>query len=352
MRLRFLGGSPLLCPFCLAEMVAGWQGDTCPVCHREQPRQYLQNAGALKPLPVQTIGWSGHGKSVFLAGLTMLLTKMQVVWKQYTWLAGSDETYRAVEEILGHLEAGTVPPSTPLDHDLPFLLLLRGMGRWAGRALVYRDCAGEHFNGLAIPVERVPFLLKARTIFLIASPADLEQRRTRTVDMLLQGYLSTLAKHRVDPAVDRRRVVVVLTKGDVNRDSLPPQFRKYLDDDGVWGTLDEGRRNLQFSDGDVTRYLAEMATVDRELRRWVQTSAAGQHLVRLAEDARVDLRFSLVSATGGPVNGTVLERRWDPQRVLDVLLWALDFDSPPLRITSPAPPDPPRRRFFVRRTSE
>jgi len=336
----------LVCPFCLEEITGSKLERKCSSCQRPTPALYLKDARDLEPMAVQAMGWSGHGKSVFLSALTLLLTRMQVVWEDYSWSPGSEETREAILDSNRRLESGLLPLPTNKGVDLPCLILLRGMDRFKGRALVYRDCAGEHFDTNSMPVEQVPFLLKAKTLFLIASPVDLAARRERPIDMLLNGFLNTLEEHGVDPSKDRRRLVVVLTKGDLIQD-LPKPLHDYLVKDRVWRTLEEGTPDLRFDEPAIDRYLATMREVDRHLREWIERDAHGRHLVRLATQSGLDLCFSLVSATGGPVSGgdseSQLENRWEPRRVLDPLLWALSFNPPPKsRIFSTAPPELPR----------
>ena len=344
--MTFLSHRNLLCPFCLHALRPARQERACPQCRRPIPPVYLREARELQPLPIQAIGWSSHGKSVYLAALTLLLTRMGVVWPGYCWASGSDETQRSVEMVNRHLDEGTLPPSTPLGTDQASLLLMRGMERWDGRALVYCDCAGELFDGMSIPVDQVLFLLQARTTFLIVSPEDLMAQRQRTVDMLLNGFRSTLESNRIDPARERRRVVVVLTKGDLLVD-LPASLYRYLVDDRCWRALDQRAADWAFTGVAIDRYLEGMRRVDGEIRDWVMTDPGGRNLVKLAADAELDLRFSIVSATGGPVLDGRLEDRWHPRRVIDPLIWALEFSSSRFRITDDAAAHPRSRPRFT-----
>jgi len=336
----------LVCPFCLIEVTGSKLDRKCSSCQRLIPALYLRDARDLEPMAVQAMGWSGHGKSVFLSALTLLLTRMQVVWGDYSWAPGSEETRAEILSNNRRLESGLLPLPTSIGADLPCLILLREMDRFKSRSLVYRDCAGEHFDAHSMPVERVPFLLKAKTIFLIASPIDLAARRDRPIDLLLNGFLNTLEEHGVDPSKDRRRLVVVLTKGDLIQD-LPKPLHDYLVKDRVWRTLEEGAPELRFDEPAINRYLVAMRDVDRHLREWIERDPHGRHLVRLATQSGLDLCFSVVSATGGPViegegnSESRLENRWEPRRVLDPLLWALSFDPPKPSIFSPSPPPQP-----------
>ena len=336
----------LVCPFCLEEVTGSRLERKCSSCQQPIPALYLRDARDLEPMAVQAMGWSSHGKSVFLSALALLLTRMQVVWEDYSWAPGSEETKDAIRDGNRRLESGLLPEATTIGIDLPCLIMLRGIERWRGRALVYRDCAGEYFDPLSMPVEKVPFLLKAKTLFLIASPTDLAAKRDRTIDMLLHGFLNTLAEHGIDPSKDRRRLVVVLTKGDLIQD-LPGPLRDYLVKDRVWRTLEEGTPGFRFDEPAIDRYLSTMREVDRHLREWIERDAHGRNLVRLATQSGLDLCFSLVSATGGPVregdSDKRLENRWEPRRVLDPFLWALSFKPPSSsRISSVYPLEPPR----------
>ncbi len=346
------------CPFCLTQVTEQPDRTLCPTCRRETPRQYLLEHKKLRPLALQILGWERHGKTAYLTALLLMLTKISKVWPRYICSAVTEETQRQLQEIHRYFETGQLPPPTPRDHDQSHILMLRNMERWGSRTLLLRDCPGEDLNTMDIEVDKIPFLLRSPVALMLISLYDLLESEGRTMEMLMNNYLNTLASHDIDVRTDRRKLIVVLTKADLLHD-MPTALRNYLSSDSLWAAIGSATAGAAGPPAALDavaleRYLARMKDVDEEIRRWLGSTASGQMLVRLAEEHRVDLRFSLVSSTGSPVgrDGS-LQLEWQPRRVLDPYFWALELtrtlrDQIALSFAG-QPPDPPARpRFRIR----
>jgi hypothetical protein len=319
----------LLCPFCLGHIP--WQKNLkiCPHhgCGRELPVRYVHKDMLLQPLPVQVVGWEQHGKTTYLYALTLLLKRMP----RLSCAAATEETQKMVQEVLASIQRGNMPLSTPKGADECYVMMLRGLEPWGERALLLRDCPGEVFGGMDIPVEHAPFLLRARTIFMFISLPDLLDQdkdihitRHRTMDMLLNNYIDTLLRRGIPFLRQQRNVIVVLTKADLLPD-LPAELREYLAEDTLWSLPTKLSRE-EFASF-MERYLASMEQVDGLIRRWIGQTAPGRSFLQLAEDHRIHLRFSLISATGAQVApGNEMSCAWEPRRVLDPLFWGLELE--------------------------
>jgi hypothetical protein len=342
--LPFIPGLGTVCPFCLERIPGQKTLKACPheKCGKELPVLYMQPVKTLSPFPVQVFGWSQHGKSAYLTALTMMLMKMNRIWRSFTWEAVTELSLNKVCEVNVHERTGKMPHPTLIGADDCYVMLLRKMEPWRNRALLVRDCPGEAFSGIKVPLEEAPFLHRARTIFMFASLPDLldpeaENRsfEGRTMDMLMTSFFNTLKSNGI--RLKGRRVVMVLTKGDRITD-LTPGLRNYLVGDTLWEASNspEPERVLrsflknpaEFSVAEfMERYLAGMERADAEIRRWLALDHHAQNFIGLAQDYGVDLRLCLTSATGSPVSpGNGLAQRWEPRRVLDPFFWALELE--------------------------
>lgn len=320
-------GQRIICPYCLAEVRGGKNIQKCPKCKHELPPQYVNEYEDHRPFFVQVFGWSQVGKSVFLQTLTLMLVKMSKVWSNYYHTAATDASQQFEQDVNEYLAKGIMPPPTPMGLQQAYIMVLSKMERWGGRTLVTRDCAGEIFDNLTVPVEQAPFLLNAPTTFMLISLADLPQSKGKSINLLMSNYVNTLLKNGIDFNKERRKLVVVLTKGDIIP-NLPNNLRNYLVNDPLWAAINTTGSVVQMDARAMEQYLMVMQRVSDAIHDWIQESASGLAFVRLAKAHNIDLRFSIISSTGAPVDtdGT-MPIAVAPRRVLDPYFWALELQS-------------------------
>jgi hypothetical protein len=319
----------LICPHCLAEIRSWNKPERCPKCKGKLPVQYVDDFDGHPPFFAQVFGWSRVGKTVFLSALTLMLIKMSKVWPRYRHSAATDASQRKVQEINEYLAKGKMPNLTQLGPQEVYIMVLGNMERWGSRALVTRDCAGEIFDSMEVPVEQAPYLLNAPTTFMLISLPDLPSSGGRSMDMLMNNYINTLMKHGVDFKKERRKLVVVFTKGDIISD-LPPNLQNYLVSDPLWAAVNSPSDVKQMGVTAMQEYIEVMDRVSDAIRDWMQRDASGRNFVRLAESKSIDMRFSLISSTGAPVGEDgQMPVALSPRRVLDPYFWALELQSRP-----------------------
>ena len=162
--------------------------------------------------------------------------------------------------------------------------------------------------------------------------------RAEILDMLFDDLMRTRILQGFAAYTRPFRLVVVLTKADAIP-NLPPSLRQYLKDDPLRDAvrsevsllsppLPFPSEPLRLKDESLREYLGRLALVHQEIHHWLETTLVGHMLIRRAAAYHVELRFSIVSATGsGLVDGQSLQLPWTPRRVLDPLFWALELDS-------------------------
>ena len=315
-----------ICPYCLTS-IRSWKAPmSCPDCGKSLPVQYIDEFENHPPFFTQVFGWTRVGKTVFLSALTLMLVKMTKIWRRYNFAAATDISQRKVQEINEFIAKGSMPqPTQPGPQDV-YIMILEGMERWGSRALVTRDCAGEVFDNLEVPVEQAPYLLNAPTTFMLISLPDLPSGG-RSMDMLMNNYINTLMKHKVNFNKEPRKLVVVLTKADIIK-NLPANLRNYLLSDPLWAAINSPSEAKQLDTIAMQEYIEVMGRVSAAIKDWIQRDASGKNFVRLAEKKNIDMRFSLISSTGAPVEGgDSMPVALSPRRVLDPYFWALELQS-------------------------
>jgi hypothetical protein len=324
------GNLPIICPVCLESTEVNGASPACDGCGSSLPPLYVKEGRGMPALPIQFFGLSGHGKSTYLAALTMELQRINGAWSGFTVMPATESAQRLVRQARIFFDTGKLPSPSPSGAKDSCLLLLNRIPKWAKAALTIRDCSGDAFREIDIDLTEATFLPKAPLTFMFFSLEDLESSGGYTMDGLMVNYLNTLAKQGARLDLEYRKIVVVLTKTDLFWDRLPDDLLRYIKKEPAWSRCrDEGKAASWCSQADMESYLKEMEEISQSLEGWVCRLAAGRMFVTLARDQNIEIQLSLVSSTGAAprTEDNLLPTGWEPSRVLDPLLWALELDS-------------------------
>jgi double-GTPase-like protein len=321
------GNLSVICPITLERTPVEGIPPRCACCDEALPPLYLDEKQKLLPLPIQLFGLAGHGKTAYLAALTMALQRVNMLWEGFTATPATESSRRIVREFNVLYERGQLPPRTlPGARDC-YLMLLNRVPKWMNAALMVRDCPGAAFQELPVDLREASYLLKGHLTLMLVSLPDL--RDGYTIDSLMTTLLSTLIANGVELERAKKQVVVVLTKADLLLEALPDDLALYVREDPIWQVARDESESKPFLVQEMNAYLGAMEEISKRIKSWIWRQAAGRTLVTLARDRNVEIRFSLVSATGSAprAQDNTLPLGWEPSRVLDPLLWALELDS-------------------------
>ncbi|PYQ68316.1 MAG: hypothetical protein DMF53_00395 [Acidobacteria bacterium] len=307
---------------------------------RRKPDPEKTSPGPVLPGPVPTLevfSQAGHGKSSYLWSLLYMLRKMSIVWPDYLCTPQDEATKEALKGIHESVHGALLPASGPAANKHRYELHLQSMERWGDRKLIVWDWPDPVFAASldGNRSERTNWLAPA---LWLVSLQDLGEVRAEILDMLFDDLMRTRILQGFAAYTRPFRLVVVLTKADAIP-NLPPSLRQYLKDDPLRDAvrsevsllsppLPFPSEPLRLKDESLREYLGRLALVHQEIHHWLETTLVGHMLIRRAAAYHVELRFSIVSATGsGLVDGQSLQLPWTPRRVLDPLFWALELDS-------------------------
>lgn len=314
----------VLCPRSLERTVVSGVPSRCECCNEVLPPLYLRGGQGMLPLPIQFFGLSQHGKTAYLAALTMALQRVNTVWNGFTATPATEYSRRVVQEVNRCFDTGQLPPPTPAAASDCYLLLLNRIPKWGKAALMIRDCSGEAFQGLDVDVQQASFLIKAPLTFMFISSGDLKEGYT--MDALMTNYLSAFAAYGVGPEL--KKIVLVLTKADSLLDSLPADVLTYIMEDPIWRASREEVESKAYGASEIETYMRSLQEISYLIEEWICSRAAGRTMVTLARDSDIEIQFSVVSSTGSAprAQDNMLSTSWEPSRVLDPLLWALEME--------------------------
>jgi hypothetical protein len=330
----FQPAKKVLCPYCLAEIRYRKEISQCPKakggCGSELNSGYVQASGRAQPCFLQIMGWSQHGKTVFLQALTLMIQNLGMAWREglYAFSPQTKVTKAFLEKVDEAHESGSMPERTQLETQDAYIMLLNNMKRWGSRTLVARDVAGEHFDHFTFPEEQIPYVLNVPTTLMMFSKHDLIGK-PYGMDSLMTSYQNTLReKIKWIPEQQPRKVVVVLSKADLLADILPDTLKDYLVNDPLQKILTSPGTVTELDAAFMQNYMQKLAWASQEIEKWVDQEPRGHNLIQLARINNIHLSFSIISSTGTrPGDDNKMATELQPRRVLDPFFWALEYQS-------------------------
>ena len=235
----------------------------------------------------------------------------------------TDATLRFVRSEVNVNNDGYLESITPLGSNEAYILQSKNMENFGGRTIVFRDCGGEIFDPINITeLNAVPYLLKVPTTFILLSIADLEINPGYRMDQVLNTYINTLLSNKINPKKEKRKIIFVLTKGDLLND-LPKNIQEYLINDSISDAILNNRDNF-LDINKFNEYIRQMREIDKHLKSWIDHKVGGRSLIALANDNNIDHSFCIISCfEKDKKNLDALV--FKPRRILDPLFFAL-FD--------------------------
>jgi hypothetical protein len=302
----------------------------CPNCKTNLPIEYVRRSDQITPCFVQMVGWSSHGKSVYLQTLTSMIMRLSVFWRNtYIYSPQTNPTLTYTRQVKEYLRTGVMPDATHMDIQEAYIMQLLGMERWGNRTIVVRDVAGESFNNLEYSVKYTPYLIHVPTVIMFFSPFDLKESNF-SVDELMNGYIQTFFTNDNSIQKKKRTAIITISKADLLLNELPSSISDYLISDPFSGVIQPGDVNENPAHVDINQYMQRMYQISEEIKNWIDQTTSGHNLLMLAYENNIQLKFSIVSSTGSPVpDDRKLKIGIRPLRVLDPLFWTLDLQSTP-----------------------
>ncbi len=320
----------VICPFCLKPHYIRSSKFECPHHGEVVPSAYVKNYRETPPLWLVTIGFPGHGKTTYLAALTLMLENIDRVWDSVYYRRLDQYTRDTIrmwhqEAIEGELPKASVKQAAPR----PILFSMHNIPQAGSRCLVMYDIAGEIYDSLSEVGEYVASIKEVKTTwFLVSLPNLKRDPRGRTIHELFTSYLSGMESLRAD--LNGRNVIVIYTKGDAMRFPTPyTKLQDYMREDPFCSlTRRDANPPDEFS---FEWYVAGMEEVSNQLRDFTRLKVKGGNaFINMAEANGINLKFCVTSALGEGADERSNRLHVDAlrYRVLDPFLWSVILDTP------------------------
>jgi hypothetical protein len=317
----------VVCPFCLKphDFMSSL---VCPNYQEAVPAVYVRDYDIVPPLWLVTIGFTQHGKTTYLAALTLMLEAIPTVWRGVHYRPLDQYTTDRIREMRREATLGKLPGATPKQElSRPLLFNVHSLPQSGSRCLVMYDVSGEIYNSLDEVQDYVPSIKQVNTTwFLVSLPDLLDDQEGKTVTDLFNVYLSGMENLRVD--LSGRNLIVVYTKGD--EAVFPRAFRDYLRADPFKGLTREDVHIPDFEDFSLHDYVGEMKGISDRLEDYTRDHIrGGAAFINMVKANGMNLVFCLTSSLGeSPDPDNRLRVDAFRYRVLDPFLWAITLEKP------------------------
>jgi len=264
---------------------------------------------------LSTVGFSGHGKTVFLASLLHELdTTLPSLWPNYYRLALNQEAVNTLKQNLSILTRGDLPESTRRNFPAPSIHQLNNIAQIGNRVLIAYDPPGEAFESDELIESYAHFVRGSPTVIFIISLKDLAEPRGEEAYRLLNNYLLGMA--RLGAKTRNQHLIVTFTKAD----QLLAELERYP---LVLQHLATPAENQVRRPKD---YLKQLKLVSAELEKFTLQDLRAQNFINLvrARNNFKSYQFCAVSALGSAPENGHLASNFQPKRVVDPLIWVLD----------------------------
>ena len=317
----------ICCPYCLEivnpkfEVKGHRQVYVCsnPDCKRELPRDLKES-----PWRVGLVGFTGHGKTVYLTSLfyTLKVLRREKTWDEtFSWLGLDENTHKIMYRHVPLFEQSKLPASTPENFPEPALIQFTNIPLFKNCFLSFYDTAGRVYEDIERITEMGRFVARSTVVFFIVSLRDCGENWGETMESLIETYINAVYNKLNLDLKREQHLIVVLTKADL-LEELPQELKRFLLE-GLykWYSL-EGSNDKTL----IRSKLKELRRVSLALKRWLESKGCGG-FTRLAAQRFRSVEYTIVSSTGAAPVGDMLATKLDPEdpkRVLDPFLWALE----------------------------
>jgi hypothetical protein len=304
----------MLCPYCLQN--ASDRESTCKNCKEPLPAMYVQRHGGpftRSPAILSAVGFSGHGKTVYLAAMLHEMEKtLTRVWPKFFRQALDIDSVKTVQANLALLRQGDLPESTRRNFPRPSIHALIDMPYFGSRDLLIYDPPGEAFNTDEGMERFAHFVQRAKVVLFLVSLIDLDEPKADDLFRLLNTYVLGMAKMKAKPR--DQHLVVAYTKAD--------RLKTILNTHPA--VLDHIASADHSALADPKKYLAQLRAVSLELEAFTECDLDARNFIHLTRKEFKSVNYCAVTALGQAPEAGHLATAIEPRRVLDPLLWVLE----------------------------
>lgn len=304
----------LRCPYCLTDLGVSAVNSSgsyqCSNCQSIIPRTYIEHRDTPKSM-VGVVGFSGHGKTLYLTSLFSTLSKFSQYWPSFYYRSLDDYTHKILYEQVPLFEEGKLPESTPVNFPNPALIHYHEIPSFRNCYIGFYDTAGEVFTDASQIYRTGYFVAHSDTILFIISLLDCNQNRLdEEMTGLLDTYIRAVADNLSVNLKTRQRIVVIFTKADLLNGVIPAELSN---------SLKLGLNSWYLNS--LSERVLELMDLSNAIEEWLLQEKQCNRFVNMLRDQFLEVRFTLVAS----ITEKNEQGIFDSYRVLDPFLWLCSF---------------------------
>lgn len=289
-------------------------------CALEMPREFVERPDVPRAV-VGLVGFSGHGKTVYITALFHLLRVMQNVWRGFYSRGLDSHTIKSFYERIDRFRGGWLPESTPANFPTPSLFHFHEVPHFGEWYLSFYDTAGEIFEDSELVAQQGRFLADSDVAVFIISVTDSGAGWSARIEQLLDTYLNGVYDAMHVDLRSKQHLLVVLSKSDTLFGRIPA---------AIEGFLMKGAYPWYAEQTSHHEMMSQLQQSSHAIRAWLSHQGCGG-FINKAQDNFRSVEYTLVSSTGAAPVGDRLPSALldeDPRRVLDPFFWVLEKARP------------------------
>ncbi len=209
------------CPYCLKETTASLEvkGNNtlylCGDCKATIHRDYIEKNAYKNRIGL--VGFTGHGKTVYLTALFYLLKYLGRVgiWGDFTWQTLDNNTHEIMFNHVKKFEMESkLPDSTPENFPHPALIKFEDIPLFSRQFLSFYDTAGRVFKETDKITDMGRFVAYSDVVFFIISIKDCGNSVADSMEEFLNIYLDAVHNRLRVALKESQHLIIVLTKAD------------------------------------------------------------------------------------------------------------------------------------------
>jgi hypothetical protein len=290
----------------------------CPEYREPIPEMYVRDYRRYPPpVVVSTVGFSDHGKTVYLASLFYVFDELANIWPRFFTKALDERTLKIVNDNKKLLKQGKLPQHTPQTFPRPAIVRVLYLPKYHSHHLLFYDTGGEAFESASQMVTHAHFVRRSQTAMFLIRLKNLGDSPGDEMYRLLQTYVQGLAELGGDKK--QQHLIVVYTEGD----DLGRQWAEWT---GLWRDPADGALSRLAL---LPSYLSGLRSRAESLCRFTREVLRAGQFANMAEDEFRSVEYTVVESLGVPVQGSQLCGEIRPWGIIDPLLWMMEKSLPP-----------------------
>ncbi|HEY9282208.1 MAG TPA: SUMF1/EgtB/PvdO family nonheme iron enzyme, partial [Pyrinomonadaceae bacterium] len=301
----------MICPYCVEEIPANsQQHHGCrEIADKKFPPFYLDfhaAEGSAEPVVLSVVGFTGHGKTVYLCALFDYLDKhLTYIWRERKFFNHvlDQESLSRLNFNRRMLRHGELPPPTiGQSFPRPGIFRLTNMPRppegnglppLVDTTVLIYDPPGEAFATEDSIVKIAGFVKRSSCVLFLIDLTALGESIADEMALLLDTYV--LGMRRMGIGKGSQHLIVVYTKSDEMQVSVP-EFADFLGQEpGLRDYLNEERPETL---PDPLAHLKQLEVISRLLEAFTWSELNAGRFINVAKDWFASVSYTVVSSLG------------------------------------------------------